>query len=357
MTVRPFLPSERPAAPNHRRTVARAFAAKAEALFHGGDPAEIAERNFSGDRATLETVKQGIVHRAAVVPTATTTSGVPTSTALEVMGSILQPTSLLREIIARSLNVDFGNAGAISIPYDIADGSGTAFIEQGAPIPMAQFSLAATPMSPKKVATGAVLTRELATYSNAEPFITRLLSANVTLGLETIFFDATAGSAIRPAGLKNGIAAISADADDSIDGMMNDLANLGAAVAAVGSTNIAFVASIAQYIKLKTRLPADFAFPIFPSAALADGQVAAIALDAVAIAGQGDVQISVSKTGAVVMNTVPAHISTVGTPNASAAPIRSLEQTDCIGIRVIADIDWALRNSGGFAWISAVAWA
>ena len=345
------LPSERPAAPNHRRTASRALAAKATALFHGGDPVEIAERDYPGDRATIESVKRG-----AVVPTATTTTNAPVSTTLEIVGSILSPTSVLREIIARSINVDFGNAGALSIPYDIADGSGTAFIEQGAPIPMSQLSLAATPMSPKKVATGAVLTRELATYSNGEAFITRLLAANVTLGLETLFFDATAGSAIRPAGLKNGIAATAADADDDIGGMMNDLANLGSSVAAVGSTNIAFVASIAQYIKLKTRLPADFAFPIFPSAALADGQVAAIALDAIAIAGQGDVQISVSKTGAVLMNTVAAHISTVGTPNAVAAPVRSLEQTDCIGIRVIADIDWALRNSGGFAWTENVAW-
>ena len=345
--MKPFVPER--AVNNHRRTLVRAFVCKAEALFGGGDPGKLAEsKGF--DRATIETIRKG-----AVVPLATTTSGAPVSTTLEILGSILSPTSVLKEIISRSVNASFGNAGALSIPDDVASGSGVAFIEQGAPIPMSQLSLSATPMSPKKLALGAVLTRELATYTNGEAFMGRILAANLTLGAETLLLDAVAGSAIRPAGIKNSIAALTPDADDDIAGMMNDLANLGSAVAAVG-TDIAYIASPKQFIKLKTRLPSDFAFPIFPSAALADKQVAALALDALVIAGQGDVNISTSRTGAVVMNDVAAMISAAGTPNTVAAPVRSLEQTDCVALRLIMDIDWALRSSSGFAWTEGVAW-
>ena len=343
------LPSERPAAPNHRRTVARAFACKAQAMFHGGDPAEIAERTYPSDRATLESVKRG-----AVTPLATTTSGAPVSTTLDILGAILTPASVMPYIIANSQNFEFGTAAAIATPFAIASAAGD-FIQQGAPIPMSQLSLLAIPMSPKKFAMGTVMTRELATYTHGESFIGRKLAADIALGLESRFFDNITGTDIRPAGLRNGISSLTPDADDSIDGMMNDLANLGSAVATVG-TSIVYVASPKQYVKLKTRLPYDFAFPIFPSAALPDKEVAALTLEAIAIAGQGDINISISKTGAVLMNTVPAQLSTIGTPNAASAPIRGLEQTDTIALRVIADIDWALRNPAGFAWTENVAW-
>lgn len=352
---RPFLPPAK-AATNHLRTLTRSYVAMAEALLvGGGNPDQIAERRYSGDTATIETVKRGFVSRGAVTPLATTTSGAPVSTTLEILDSVISPMSVFRPILGGALKAEFMNSAAMSIPDITASASGVGYIQQGAPVPMRQLSISANPMVPRKLALGAVLTRELATFTNGEAFISRILSADLALGAETILFDANAASSTRPAGLKYNIAALTADSDTGSDGMIADLSNLAAAVAGTG-TRIVFIASPKQYVRILLRRPADFPFSVYPSAALADRQVTALSLDALVIAGQGEPQISVSRTSAVVMADDAGAFSSVGTPNAVAAPIRSLEQTDCVGLRLIMDLDVMLRSSGGFAWTQNVAW-
>lgn len=348
--MKPYLPPAK--ANNHLRTLSRAYAASAEALLvGGGNAAQIAERRWPDDRATIDTVRRG-----AVTPLMTTTSGAPVSTTLEILQSVLSPASVFQAIIRDALKVEFTDSAALVMPDIVASGAGVAFIAQGAPIPMRQLSISANAtMSPKKLAMGSVLTRELATYTNGETFISNILARDLALGAETILFDANASSSTRPAGLKNGVAALTADADTGTTGMINDLSNLAAAVAGVG-TRIVFIASPKQYMRIMLRKPSDFPFPVYASAALSDKTVAALALDAIVVAAQGEPQISVSKTSAVVMDDAAGPISTVATPNAVAAPVRSLMQTDCVGLRVIMDVDILLRSGGGFAWTQNVAW-
>lgn len=353
--MKPFLPPAK-AANNHLRTLSRAYSALSEALFAGrGNPVQVAENLFPGDVAVIEAVKRGIISRAAVTPLMTTTSGAPVSTTLEVLDSVLSPASVFRTIVRESIKATFHNSSALTIPDITASGSGVSFIPQGGAVPMRQLSISANPMTVRKLALGAVLTRELATYTNGETFISRILSVDLALGAELILFDNNASSATRPAGLKNGIAAITADAGTGVDAMIADLSNLAAAVAGVG-TRIVFVASPKQWVRIMLRKPSDFAFEVYPSAALADRQVAALALDALVIAGQGEPQISVSRTGAIVLADDAGAFSTVATPNAVAAPIRALEQTDCVGLRLILDMDFMLRSSGGFSWTQNVNW-
>src|SRR6266699_6345189 len=45
-------------------------------------------------------------------------------------------------------------------------------------------------------------------------------------------------------------------------------------------------------------------------------------------------------------DTSPVQIGTVATPPTVAAPARSLWQTDSIAIRMIMDINWAMRRTG-----------
>jgi hypothetical protein len=55
-------------------------------------------------------------------------------------------------------------------------------------------------------------------------------------------------------------------------------------------------------------------------------------------------------------DTAPTAIGTAGTPTVVAAPVRSLWQTDSIGIRMLLDINWAMRRTGLIAWIDSVTW-
>jgi hypothetical protein len=55
-------------------------------------------------------------------------------------------------------------------------------------------------------------------------------------------------------------------------------------------------------------------------------------------------------------DTTPAALSTGTTPTV-ATPIRSLWQTDTMAIRMIMDVNWAMRRSGMVVWIGpALAW-
>jgi hypothetical protein len=56
-------------------------------------------------------------------------------------------------------------------------------------------------------------------------------------------------------------------------------------------------------------------------------------------------------------DTNPAQISTVGTPNVVAAPVRSAFQTDHIVLRVLLDCAWRMREPGRVAFVNGVTWA
>jgi hypothetical protein len=56
-------------------------------------------------------------------------------------------------------------------------------------------------------------------------------------------------------------------------------------------------------------------------------------------------------------NTTPLPISSAGTPNVVAAPVRSLFQTYTWALRMILDVDWVKLNSvGPVQELTGVAW-
>ena len=52
----------------------------------------------------------------------------------------------------------------------------------------------------------------------------------------------------------------------------------------------------------------------------------------------------------------PRRISTAGSPNTVAAPVRSLWQTDCLAVRMLLDINWGMRRTGVVAWTQTMTW-
>jgi hypothetical protein len=56
-------------------------------------------------------------------------------------------------------------------------------------------------------------------------------------------------------------------------------------------------------------------------------------------------------------DTTPLQISTSGSPNVVAAPVRSMFQTDSLALRMILPMNWAIRRlPAPVAWVTGVTW-
>ena len=349
--MKPIFPErDDPGARSHQ-TLVRSIISLASA-HGGGDALSIGQRRWPHDKAVHDYLQRG-----SVVPTSTTNATQFTSTIVNTLAPLLGPLSASGNIFKRALNLSFDGAAAISLPEAVPNGSGVGFVAQGAPFAVRELSYSSELLTPKKIILGTAGTRELFEGVNSEPFIAKNIAADFSLGLETIMFDATASDTIRPAGLKNGISALNADAGTGIDGMFADLATLGAAVSVVGGMNFCYVANPTAAIKIALRRSTNnFPYPVYASSALTD-EVCCLAFDALAVAGgDGVPRFETSKVAAVHMSTTPTALSVTGTPPVVAAPSVSLFQHDLIAVKLICDLSWVLRSASGFAWIAAVNW-
>ena len=292
------------------------------------------------------------------MPGSTSNLSAFTQTSISSIVSILGPTSASAMIFNRALQVEFGRDYAMTVPNLTASASGVTFTGQGAPMMVRQFSFTGTTINPQKVCMAVGFTRELFETSNADNLVQALLQENLTLGLDSILLDTTAGDANRPQGLRYGVSALTAMAGGP-QAWQFDLGALAAAVAAVGGNNLMFVASPKQAVKIQLYRTAELPFPVAASAGLADTVVMCIALPALVVAGGNDPpKITVSReTMLHFEDTNPQQIGTVGTPPVVAAPARSLWQSDAVAVRLVADLTWSLRAaSGAVSWVTGVNW-
>lgn len=298
---------------------------------------------------TLET-------RAAVVPTSAASVGQFSQTSVADVGAVIGPMSAFTLITARALAIDLGGPSAtVSVP-SVASASGTVtFIAPGEVIPVKQFSLVAASLTPRKCAAIVTLTREASEHTSAEKIIRALMIENVSLSIDKLFLDATDTDSVRPAGLRYGTAALTSAGSTSRDA---DLTTLVAAVAPKAGTmdNVVLVASPDLAAKIMIALP-NLKIPVYATAGLAAGTIAALACNALAVAATPRIDWSISSETVLHMEDAsPLAISTVGTPNTVAASARSLWQTDAKALRLIFEIDWKWRTTGAIAWMTSIAW-
>ncbi|MDE5440528.1 hypothetical protein GWG65_03495 [Bradyrhizobium sp. CSA207] len=342
------LQSERRSRPLYRGIVALARVDSVHA-------AEFAKSTWPGDRATVETIQ-----KSAVIPTSTTTSGLAV-TGVPDLVSIIGPMSAFGAVASRAIQLALDGANSILVPTVTASASGVAFVAQGSPFPVRQYSFDGPTLTAKKLALGAVMTRELFEGSNAPTLVKAKLSEDLSLGVDSLFLDAVASDTVRPAGLRNNVNATAATAGGGQEAMIKDLANLAAAIAplAVSQSNIIFLAAPGEATKISIRTNGTFAYPVFATAGLASGIVLALATNCLAVAGDAAPRFEISRNAVMHMDdsaTAVAQISTVGTPNSVAAPLLSTYQQDAVAVRFIFEMNWALRASGAIAWTQAVTW-
>jgi hypothetical protein len=253
-----------------------------------------------------------------------------------------------------SLVLDWNGAGTISAPGFVASSTNSGFVQEGQPIPVRQLNATAAQLLPYKLGSIAVLSREMAESSNAETLFSDALINSAGLALDAVFFGSGAATAAQPAGIRNGISALTPSANtDAFGAFFEDMASLLNAVAPVAGKGPVFLISSlgrsasasARYGSIKAEGTDATIIPLASPAVGAD--VVAIAPKALVAALSADPDVETVHASALVMDTAPV------TPNTTLAT-KSVWQTDSLAIKLRWPITWSLRNSAAVAWLTPI---
>ncbi|MTH58998.1 hypothetical protein [Paracoccus litorisediminis] len=337
------------------RAAFAAFKTGADARTIGGiyDSTPVARQLWPNDPGPL-----AILTKAAVTPL--TTAGVPDADrTLNPIGEFLS--SLEQSAGAKLLRAGtFFNLSGYEtavIPYLPDDPTAAPWVAEGAPIPVRDYSLTAATVGPvKKAALLTVHTAEAGRMPSAEIVFTALLRRDAARALDAALFSDAAATADTPAGLLNGLTPLPEILPDTAEESLNaNLAALAAAVTEAGGQDVVFITTPALAAKVWIRKP-DLAARVWGSPALDAGMV--IALDPTAFVAGFDpypaIEVSTSAT-LHLEDTTPAQIGTAGTPNVVAAPVRSMFQTDTVGVRMVFEMAFAM-GAPAIAFMEDVAW-
>jgi hypothetical protein len=360
---RPFLPSEvrrdKPGAALERAAVVSALHA---IRYEKGDTSlsleQLASRLYPNDDRL-----PGMVTRGAVAPATTTTTGwaaeLSQNLVADFVGS-LGAQSAGSRLIDAGLRLSLDGVNQLLIPQRTgAPDAGLAWVGEGNAFPVKMFALADATLGPaRKLVASAAVTRETVESGNGQEVVATLLREDCAASLDASLFSATAASSTRPAGLLAGVSGLTATTGGGPSALNSDLEKLAAAIAAAGGDvdNVVFIASPAQAFAsgLQSRA-ADL--KIWPSRALAAGTIVAVNAAAF-VSGFGStprIEASMEATFHA-EDTSPLPISTAGSPNTVAAPVRSGYQTDTILIRAILFAAWTMRSSGQVQFITSATW-
>jgi len=326
---------------------ARFVTAQAIAAVRKVSPMAVAAERWPSDRDVNE-----LVTRAATAPAMTTVAGWAAELVHRVVADGLKalgPVSAAAEIFRRGLTLTTAGSELISAPGLTAGAGFASFVAEGAPIPVRQMALTPALINPHKVATVAVLTREMIEGSNAEALITDALVQSVGAAIDAILFDASAEDTIRPAGLRYNLAALTASAaTDVFEAVFEDISALIDAIAPVAGTGpYILVGSPGRAVSLAYRLTNISENLTTLGSSLVGSNLFAIAPAALAAALSPTPEIETSTAATVVMDTAPT------APDQSQIS-KSMFQTDSTAVKVRWPISWALRDPRGVAWLTPV---
>lgn len=318
--------------------------------------------------------------RAVTVPATTTLSGWA-SQLVETVNvdfmQLLMPAAVAPGLAVRGLRMSFGRAGVISIPTRLATPTiAGSFVLEGNPIPVRQGAFSAVTFTPKKMAVISTWTREIGEHSNPaiEGLIRNAIQEDTSTSLDSVLLDTTVASATRPAGIRAGVSDAGPLAGGGFAALVSDIKELLGLLVTGTNGNLrspVWIMNPAQAISISLTQNAggDFPFkqeinnnqlmgyPVIVSSNVAATMVILIdAADFCWLEGSAP-RFDITDTATLVYDdTAPAQIGTVGSPNVAGAPARSLWQTDCIGLRMIFDVNWGMRRTGAVAWMTAVTW-
>jgi hypothetical protein len=277
--------------------------------------------------------------------------------------------SIWPDLLGRGLSLMFDRWGTLYLPSRTAGGAGGGFVAEGSPIRVGKITTASATLTPKKMGVIVAFTKELAKRSTPaiEGIVRQAILEDTGAILDPILLDATASSTSRPAGLLNGVSAVGTGfAGGDYQAVREDFkALLAPFFAADASDGIAVIMNPAQGLNLSMMEgpvgdPAWFErirsrVTIIESTRATAGRLIAVRTSDFAGAG-GDPEFDVSEQATIHMeDTTPLEIVS-GTGPTTADPVRSLWQTNSMGVRMLMDVSWTMRRPGMIQWVNGTSW-
>lgn len=281
----------------------------------------------------------------------------------------LMPYSVFPALLAKGLSLQFDRWGTLKLPGRTAGTAGGGFRAEGSPIRVGKITTFSADLVPKNMGVIVPFTKELAKRSTPaiEGIARQAILEDTAKVLDPILLDATAVSTARPAGLLNGVsAAATGFAGGDYQAVREDIkALLAPFVTADGVDNIVVIMNPTQGLNLSLmegpqgdpnwleRIKERITF--IESTNATAGRLIALRASDFAGAG-GELDFDVSEQATIHMeDTTPLEIVS-GTGPTTADPVRSLWQTNSIGIRMMMDVSWVMRRTGMVQWINGTTW-
>lgn len=345
--------------------------------------AQLAERHFPNTEAVVKTLKfqaegvnlQELMQMKATVPAGTTTDSTwaaPLVYANTFGGDFveyLRPRTLI------------GQAQFRSVPFNVRIGGqtsgGTAgWVGQGKSKPVTKFDFNATTVPFTKVAAIAIITQELARFSDpsAERLVRDSLADCVIARVDSDLFDpnVVAVANVNPAGLLNGVSPVAGpatiDPDDIRCAILRlwapwDSTNIGARPAYYTTPAVARLLAFTRDAMGNVAFPGVTPFggtldgiPLRVSQYLANnggsGGSPFILVDEseIYLADDGSVTLDMSDQASIEMTDAPVGSSSA-TVTSNGSPFVSMWQTNSVAFRAERFIWWGARRSGAIQWI------
>jgi hypothetical protein len=322
---------------------------------HGGSPESVVRKAWPDD------TRAQVLTRAAVSPTDTSTTALTAAKTSPLL--LIAPGSAAARLFDRCLKLDFAGVLQYFVPH-VNVHPVPLFVAEGQPIPFVMPATGKTTVGPaRKLAFGFAVTRELdsATPENAAVIFARLLGESAAKSLDTYVFDNVAADTTRPAGLLNGVSALTASTTgaSTIDALAADVGTFANAFGAAGinAENMVLIANPRE--GLAARMLSGFettpTLPVLMSPAIPSGTAIAVVPEAIASGYDGLPEIEMSKHAAVHFeDTSPQPI--VSSPGVVAVPTRSLYQPEMIGVKMRVHCAWASLQPGAVQYMIGVKW-
>lgn len=266
----------------------------------------------------------------------------------------------------------FAGNSSIHVPYRNGSSQSAAgvFRAEGAPIRVGGLSFAARTLTPKNMAVILTATEEMMRRSSVDlaAYFQNAMAEDTAEALDYVFTDTVAGSAIRPAGIRFGLGAgetrpasgtgTTADIVNDIKVMLTAMANykLGKAPYWLMAPNNWLAVSMALTATGSKQFPETAngmlaGYPVIVSQTMPTDIVLLVDFNEISCAF-GNPNFLTSNVAAIhEEDTAPAEIG------GTTSPVRSLFQTNSVGIRFLLDADWkVMRDDGVVQELTAVAW-
>jgi len=346
------------------------FVSIAKAHVAGTSPADMAKETYGEDKEVMAFVK------AASNPADTTTAGWAAELVQQGYGEFLEtlyPATVYGRVAGKPLY--FGKYGSLIIPA-FADASNISgeFVAEGAPIPVKQGAFTSKTLTPKKLGVITTFTREILTKSTpaVEVLVRNAIVQDTAQAIDAAFLDDQPVSNIRPAGLQNptstGAANIVASTGATVSDILGDVKGVFSRLANVqlGQSGV-WLMNPTTVLGLSTKQIAtgQFAFEDVRNGSFAGHGIVSSTnvpndvvffVDNMALVKGSDIapEFTVSNQATLVMDTEPDQIVDGGA--VTTQNVRSMYQTDSVGLRFVLGLDWAIIRQGGCQVLTGVAW-